>query len=174
MTNKQPFNLRSFVSGFLLSTILFLVPILLFPNLQASYMYFFPGGMVEEEMEEIEEEIEEEEEYEEEMEDEYDDEMDDESSAASSVDSSFAIFDSSASSFGFEDICDDGVDNDGDGMVDDLDEDCEFMNIDVSSSSSWGLEVCDDGADNDGDGMVDDLDEDCMGAMGSSEWSESS
>ncbi len=45
--------------------------------------------------------------------------------------------------------CDDGIDNDEDGLVDADDPDC------------WGTEVCDDGIDNDGDGLVDFEDPDC-------------
>ena len=47
-----------------------------------------------------------------------------------------------------EEICKDGIDNDGDGQVD---EDCEEPPV----------EDCKDGIDNDGDGKVDEEDEDC-------------
>lgn len=48
-------------------------------------------------------------------------------------------------------ICDDGIDNDGDGLIDAADPDCNPGN----------LEICCDGIDNDGDGLIDSADPDC-------------
>ncbi|HPF97240.1 MAG TPA: hypothetical protein PLZ00_07470, partial [Mangrovimonas sp.] len=45
-------------------------------------------------------------------------------------------------------ICNDGLDNDGDGFTDCEDNDCN-------------CEICDDGLDNDGDGFIDCEDVDC-------------
>ncbi|MBU1241457.1 hypothetical protein KKF84_02435 [Myxococcota bacterium] len=52
-----------------------------------------------------------------------------------------------------ETICDDGVDNDGDGTIDCADSDC----------AAACVEVCDDGIDNDGNGDVDCDDSACAG-----------
>ncbi|MGR3310440.1 MAG: SBBP repeat-containing protein, partial [Candidatus Brocadiales bacterium] len=59
-------------------------------------------------------------------------------------------------------ICDDGVDNDGDGLVDCLDPDCR---VDADRDGTFALpsEVCNDGVDNDCDGLVDLDDPDCGG-----------
>jgi len=46
-------------------------------------------------------------------------------------------------------ICDDGIDNDGDGQIDAADSDCYIP------------EICNDGIDNDGDGQIDAADSDC-------------
>jgi hypothetical protein len=54
-------------------------------------------------------------------------------------------------------LCDDGVDNDGDGLTDCEDDDCAedpACQVDVET-------VCDDGVDNDGDGLTDCDDPDC-------------
>lgn len=51
--------------------------------------------------------------------------------------------------------CDDGMDNDLDGLLDCLDSDC------VEDRGCW--EVCKDGEDNDMDGLVDCFDADCVG-----------
>jgi len=56
-------------------------------------------------------------------------------------------------------ICDDGVDNDGDGAVDCDDSDC----VGTAACPVGTPEVCDDGADNDNDGAVDCDDSDCEG-----------
>ena len=48
-------------------------------------------------------------------------------------------------------ICDDGLDNDGDGAVDAADDECEAP-----------AEICDNGADDDGDGAADCADADCV------------
>jgi len=54
-------------------------------------------------------------------------------------------------------ICDDGIDNDLDGLIDCADPDCTGVGL-------CGPEICDDGFDNDGDGLVDCLDiADCLG-----------
>ena len=49
-------------------------------------------------------------------------------------------------------ICGDGIDNDGDGFIDQADPDCVLPPT---------PEVCDDGIDNDGDGLIDHADSDC-------------
>jgi hypothetical protein len=53
-------------------------------------------------------------------------------------------------------ICDDGLDNDRDSLIDCEDIDCRF---DVEAGCAEG--DCDDGVDNDGDGFIDCVDEDC-------------
>ena len=61
--------------------------------------------------------------------------------------------DSNASAFpGAKEICDDGIDNDGDNLIDNDDSDCITL----------GPEICDDGIDNDGDGLIDNDDSDCI------------
>ncbi len=52
-------------------------------------------------------------------------------------------------------LCDDGLDNDGDGAADCLDSDC--------FGDPACFEICDDGADNDLDGRIDCADPDCQG-----------
>jgi len=52
-------------------------------------------------------------------------------------------------------VCDDGLDDDLDGLVDCEDSDC--------AASSLCMEDCDDGVDNDVDGLTDCLDDDCWG-----------
>jgi hypothetical protein len=49
-------------------------------------------------------------------------------------------------------VCDDGIDNDGDGMTDCDDRDCRN---DVACTGGTLPEVCDDNIDNDGDGKTD-------------------
>jgi hypothetical protein len=49
-------------------------------------------------------------------------------------------------------ICDDGIDNDGDGKADILDTDCPQNQV----------EICSDRRDNDGDGLIDTNDPDCL------------
>jgi cytochrome c peroxidase len=56
------------------------------------------------------------------------------------------------------DACNDGIDNDGDGLSDAQDPGC-FSPGDTSELA-WDL-ACDDGIDNDGDGLVDSADADC-------------
>ncbi len=60
------------------------------------------------------------------------------------------------SNLAYED-CDDNIDNDGDGLVDLQDQDCNWY------AQCYGIKVeyCDDGKDNDGDGKVDCADSDC-------------
>lgn len=74
-----------------------------------------------------------------------------------------------------ETSCTDGVDNDGDELVDCDDTDCECLVIECSDGEDndgdglidcydpdCGCEaVCDDGIDNDGDGLTDCDDDDC-------------
>jgi len=56
-------------------------------------------------------------------------------------------------------VCNDGIDNDGDGQVDCADSDC----ANDSFCQWWNnpTEICDDGIDNDSDGQVDCADSDC-------------
>jgi len=56
--------------------------------------------------------------------------------------------------------CDDGIDNDGDGLADMDDPGCQDA-TDLSERSP--LLPCDDGLDNDGDGLVDTADPGCLG-----------
>lgn len=51
-------------------------------------------------------------------------------------------------------ICADGIDNDGDGLIDCQDPDCEANEACID-------EVCNDGIDNDGDGLTDCEDSEC-------------
>jgi len=60
-----------------------------------------------------------------------------------------------------ESICDDGIDNDGDGFVDCDDQDCY-----ETATCNPTVEICDDGIDNDGDGFVDCDDVDCFDDCG--------
>lgn len=53
--------------------------------------------------------------------------------------------------------CDDNVDNDGDGLIDELDPDC------INNFGIEGIGLCTDGIDNDNDGLGDAADPDCMG-----------
>ncbi len=57
-------------------------------------------------------------------------------------------------------ICDDGVDNDGDGFTDGADVGCESP-TDTSEANESTLALCTDGNDNDGDGQIDLADSDC-------------
>ena len=59
-------------------------------------------------------------------------------------------------------ICDDGIDNDKDGLVDCSDSDCSADPICPAPVS----EICTDGIDNDQDGKVDCADSDCLGISG--------
>lgn len=64
-------------------------------------------------------------------------------------------------------ICDDGMDNDGDGAVDMEDSDCAGSPVhgagttEATSGSGGAQTVCTDGFDNDGDGAVDGEDPGC-------------
>ena len=58
-----------------------------------------------------------------------------------------------------EDICDDGIDNDGDGNTDCDDFDCD----NDPACAGQPRHICDDGIDNDGDGDTDCEDTDCDG-----------
>jgi len=51
-------------------------------------------------------------------------------------------------------ICDNGIDDDGDGLIDAEDSDC------FSEVTLW-TEICDNGRDDDGDGLIDSQDDDC-------------
>ena len=55
--------------------------------------------------------------------------------------------------------CSDGIDNDGDGLLDCDDSDCNGLDVCSLSESSTG--ACQDGVDNDGDGLTDCQDSDC-------------
>ncbi|MCB9681983.1 MAG: hypothetical protein H6733_10985 [Alphaproteobacteria bacterium] len=57
---------------------------------------------------------------------------------------------------GTAEVCDNGVDDDHDGLMDCQDGDC-------LAASTCAETACDDGADNDGDGLEDCADEDCWG-----------
>ena len=57
--------------------------------------------------------------------------------------------------------CDDKVDNDEDGLVDCLDDDCAIA---APCFENQGGETCSDGDDNDGDGVLDCSDPDCVEA----------
>jgi hypothetical protein len=63
-----------------------------------------------------------------------------------------------------EPTCLDGIDNDGDGWIDELDPACALGRPEYATSNE-----CNDGLDNDGDGAVDVDDTDCMSAVGGRE-----
>jgi hypothetical protein len=56
--------------------------------------------------------------------------------------------------------CTNGVDDDGDGLADCADPDCEHR---IACRGAGGVEVCDNGVDDDGDGLVDCADAACDG-----------
>jgi hypothetical protein len=56
-----------------------------------------------------------------------------------------------------EEICDDGIDNDNDALIDFIDEQCNQQEQVIGSTQ----EICDDDLDNDFDGKVDSRDEEC-------------
>ncbi len=58
-------------------------------------------------------------------------------------------------------ICDNGRDDDSDGLADCDDPDCRF-----APNCQTGPEICDNGRDDDGDGLIDCDDPDCFGAPG--------
>jgi hypothetical protein len=57
--------------------------------------------------------------------------------------------------------CIDGIDNNGDGVSDGLDEMCAQLNLEALNPECPTYSECADGADNDEDGLIDDLDADC-------------
>ena len=57
--------------------------------------------------------------------------------------------------------CVDGIDNNGDGLSDGLDEMCAQLNLEALNPECPTYSECADGADNDEDGLIDDLDTDC-------------
>jgi hypothetical protein len=61
------------------------------------------------------------------------------------------------------DQCNDGVDNDGDGLVDREDEQCQGSRVGGRSESGDPVTACGDGVDNDGDGLTDLADGGCNG-----------
>ena len=67
--------------------------------------------------------------------------------------------------------CSDGIDNDGDGLIDQFDNQC-FGPTGSESADGIGRSpqgACSDGVDNDGDGRIDRLDEDCHDGAQTSE-----
>jgi hypothetical protein len=65
--------------------------------------------------------------------------------------------------------CTDRRDNDGDGLIDGADADCEH-GMDNSEGPGLGPPLCSDGIDNDRDGLIDEDDPDCNGPDDTSEW----
>lgn len=74
------------------------------------------------------------------------------------------------SACGTDDQCNDGSDNDGDGLIDAVDPGCEF-NGDKESPDPI-LTACNDGVDNDGDGLVDTGDPGCADSLDEDEFNE--
>jgi hypothetical protein len=67
-------------------------------------------------------------------------------------------------------VCSDGIDNDGDTLVDFADEQCSAMEPQQQQQQPVvvsGAEICDDDLDNDFDGKVDSRDEECSYITGS-------
>lgn len=64
-------------------------------------------------------------------------------------------------------LCNDGIDNDGDGFIDSQDEGCLFND---GLSESPNPVQCNDGIDNDGDGLIDDNDPGCTGTLDNTEF----
>jgi len=56
--------------------------------------------------------------------------------------------------------CGDGVDNDGDTLIDSADSGCSSQYDDTEAVTEGGPEICGNGVDDDGDGLVDEA-EDC-------------
>jgi len=64
-------------------------------------------------------------------------------------------------------VCDNQVDDDGDGAVDCDDDDCLTEPMCMNSAeyaAPFEVEVCDNQVDDDGDGAVDCDDDDCLGS----------
>src|SRR5205814_10279747 len=55
--------------------------------------------------------------------------------------------------------CNDGIDNDGDGLIDEADPGCAFN---MGRTEAPNPAQCNDGLDNDGDGLIDTADPGCM------------
>jgi hypothetical protein len=72
---------------------------------------------------------------------------------------------------GLLDACADGLDNDGDGLADAADPDCEDARDDdeAAPAAAAALGACGNGADDDGDGLVDAADPGCFDATDDSE-----
>lgn len=68
-------------------------------------------------------------------------------------------------------VCSDGVDNDGDGLIDMADPGCSSPQDD-NESNTVTLPQCSDGIDNDGDGLIDLADPDCQNSSDNDEASE--
>ncbi len=69
-----------------------------------------------------------------------------------------------------DDQCNDGTDNDGDGLIDSMDPGCTF-NGDKESPDPV-LTACNDGVDNDGDGLIDTGDPGCADSLDNDEFNE--
>ena len=67
-------------------------------------------------------------------------------------------------------VCSDGVDNDGDGWFDGDDPDCTSF----GEEAGFGVYACNDSIDNDGDGYIDAADDTCPNAVASTEAAECS
>ncbi len=76
---------------------------------------------------------------------------------------------------GDKEICDNGLDDDGDGFIDCVDQDCfsdsacSSNNVNNTNNNNLNPEVCDNGLDDDLDGFADCLDVDCAEACTYSE-----
>lgn len=62
--------------------------------------------------------------------------------------------------FQMVEICDNGIDDDGDGLIDCEDDDCCFFS--QCECETPQVEICDNGIDDDGDGDIDGEDSDCV------------
>lgn len=171
---SRTMDTNSFAAGFITATIFFLLPILLVPSLKATY---FEEPQYDISTQDIDTDgvddafdasFEAAPSLESDGTDDESGDTDEESDSTSSVEADVdeggdvdAGFESSVMHEAAPGICEDGVDNDSDGDVDGLDDDCD-EGTSLSSSSMGMGEDCSDGIDNDGDGDVDDLDDDCM------------
>lgn len=69
-----------------------------------------------------------------------------------------------------DDDCNDGTDNDGDGLIDSLDPGCAFNGN--AESPDPVTTACNDGVDNDGDGLIDTSDPGCTDSLDEDEYNE--
>ena len=67
-------------------------------------------------------------------------------------------------------VCDDRIDNDGNGRTDCADQGCDCATPDAAGIVLGPERDCQDGLDDDGDGRVDCYDEDCMSACAGAEY----